>query len=277
MLRRRPPDDLTAREREVLHLIRLGLTNEEIALRLDISLAGAKYHVSQILSKLGVASREEAVAAAVALGERQRWWARWPVWARIAGAATVAATAAGLAVLSWGVVRTKGGDAEISRLTESPTADGTPGLQSGMAHYASEEFGVEFDYLGTWVPDPDDYANTSAIAEGYRDPRGREFGFFVVDACCKDGLTLDDAAELFAGSIARPPGEEPHIESLALLDGEARLILPDERSGDLDRAQLIIRYSPLPRAIGTVQYAMLILYAHRDYIRAIAETLHLTE
>ena len=102
---RRNPDTLTARESEVLGLIRRGLTNEEIAQGLDISLDGAKYHVSQILSKLGVASREEA--AAVALGERRRWWAAWPVWAKIAGTATVAAAVAGLAVLMWGLLRSE--------------------------------------------------------------------------------------------------------------------------------------------------------------------------
>ena len=69
---RAPIDTLTRREREILDLLRRGLTNEEIAARLGISLDGAKYHVSQILSKLGVATREEA--ADVALGERRRWW-----------------------------------------------------------------------------------------------------------------------------------------------------------------------------------------------------------
>ncbi len=44
------------------------LTNEEIAARLGTSLDGAKYHVSQILSRLGVSSREEA--AGTALGGR---------------------------------------------------------------------------------------------------------------------------------------------------------------------------------------------------------------
>src|SRR5688572_24555766 len=104
-MRRNHPDALTSREREVLALLGRGLTNEEIAQRLGISLDGAKYHVSQILSKLGVATREEAAAVA---GEGRRWWLAWPVWARIAGGATVAAAAAGLAVLSWGVVRTNG-------------------------------------------------------------------------------------------------------------------------------------------------------------------------
>jgi DNA-binding CsgD family transcriptional regulator len=68
-MRRHDPDALTAREREVLGFLRLGLTNDEIASRLSISLDGAKYHVSQILSKLGVATREEG--ASVALGNRR--------------------------------------------------------------------------------------------------------------------------------------------------------------------------------------------------------------
>jgi len=52
--------DLTARQREVLDLIARGHTNYEIAEVLGISLAGAKWHVSEVLSKLGVGSREEA-------------------------------------------------------------------------------------------------------------------------------------------------------------------------------------------------------------------------
>ena len=105
-MNKRPSDILTPREREVLALIRRGLTNEEIAHRLDISLDGAKYHVSQILSKLGVATREEA--AAIALGERRRWWARWPLWAKIAAGATVAATLGGAGILLWVAAETGG-------------------------------------------------------------------------------------------------------------------------------------------------------------------------
>jgi DNA-binding CsgD family transcriptional regulator/outer membrane lipoprotein-sorting protein len=52
--------DLTPRQREVLDLMARGLTNAKIAERLDISLAGAKWHVSEVLSRLGASSREEA-------------------------------------------------------------------------------------------------------------------------------------------------------------------------------------------------------------------------
>jgi len=57
--------DLTAREREVLVLMVEGLNNNQIAERLVISISTAKFHVSSILSKLGAATRTEAVALAL--------------------------------------------------------------------------------------------------------------------------------------------------------------------------------------------------------------------
>ena len=60
-----PGSDLTERQREVLALVVEGLSNAEIADRLVISLATARYHVSTILSKLGASNRAEAAAMAV--------------------------------------------------------------------------------------------------------------------------------------------------------------------------------------------------------------------
>jgi len=54
------PDVLTPRQWQVLALLREGLSNEQIATRLGISLDGVKFHVSEILGKLGVSSRNEA-------------------------------------------------------------------------------------------------------------------------------------------------------------------------------------------------------------------------
>lgn len=60
-----PGHDLTPREREVLGLLVAGLQNAAIAARLDISRSAVKYHISNILAKLEVGSRAEAVALAV--------------------------------------------------------------------------------------------------------------------------------------------------------------------------------------------------------------------
>ena len=57
--------DLTAREKEILKLMVDGLPNSEIANHLGVSASTAKFHVSNVLSKLGVASRTEAVSLAL--------------------------------------------------------------------------------------------------------------------------------------------------------------------------------------------------------------------
>jgi NarL family two-component system response regulator LiaR len=60
-----PGQDMTDREKEILALMVEGLNNNEIAERLIVSQSTVKFHVSNILSKLGVAGRTEAVALAV--------------------------------------------------------------------------------------------------------------------------------------------------------------------------------------------------------------------
>lgn len=62
---RAPGQDLTKREREVLSLMIEGFGNKQIAGKLGVSPSTIKSHVSNILSKLGAASRTEAVALAL--------------------------------------------------------------------------------------------------------------------------------------------------------------------------------------------------------------------
>jgi NarL family two-component system response regulator LiaR len=57
--------DLTEREREVLALLIEGLNNPQIADRLSVSRSTVKFHISNILGKLGAATRLEAISLAL--------------------------------------------------------------------------------------------------------------------------------------------------------------------------------------------------------------------
>ncbi len=61
-------DQLTQRERDILRLITDGLSNQDIAERLFITLSTVKWYLKQIYSKLDVSSRTQAIAAARSSG-----------------------------------------------------------------------------------------------------------------------------------------------------------------------------------------------------------------
>lgn len=65
---RSPRSHLSPRELEVLKLMIMGKRNKEIAVHLDITEGTVKIHVSNILVKLGVADRTEAVTQALQRG-----------------------------------------------------------------------------------------------------------------------------------------------------------------------------------------------------------------
>jgi DNA-binding CsgD family transcriptional regulator len=132
------PDILTPREWEVLALLREGLTNEQIAERLDITRHAVRYHVSEILSKLGVSSRQEAAAwqpeKAKSLWAGALAFVLWPlkqlpfgVTARASVAAVAIATAGGIGFLMWGLVVTNGEDGnEVAMSAPTPAVAASP-------------------------------------------------------------------------------------------------------------------------------------------------------
>lgn len=66
--RRAEEDPLSDREREVLRLLALGHTNQEIAKMLYISVRTAETHRAHIMQKLGLSSRAQLVSYALAAG-----------------------------------------------------------------------------------------------------------------------------------------------------------------------------------------------------------------
>ncbi|MFW6693246.1 response regulator [Streptomyces sp. MAR4 CNX-425] len=67
-------DELTEREREVMALVGMGLSNEEIARRLVVSPLTAKTHVSRAMVKLGVRDRAQLVVQAYESGLVRPGW-----------------------------------------------------------------------------------------------------------------------------------------------------------------------------------------------------------
>jgi DNA-binding CsgD family transcriptional regulator len=72
MSTRQTVEPITPRQREVLELLAANRTNFEIAQALGISLDGAKWHVREVLARLGVDSREQAAE----YWRRERSWVR---------------------------------------------------------------------------------------------------------------------------------------------------------------------------------------------------------
>jgi DNA-binding NarL/FixJ family response regulator len=64
----RQPDELSAREREVLLLMAEGMSNRDIAAELGIAEKTVKCHIGEILSIFGVKDRTNAVLTAIRRG-----------------------------------------------------------------------------------------------------------------------------------------------------------------------------------------------------------------
>ncbi len=73
---RRVADGLTAREREVLVLVAHGLSNEEIADKLYVSVSTAKTHATRAMTKIGARDRAQLVVFAYESGLVRPGWVR---------------------------------------------------------------------------------------------------------------------------------------------------------------------------------------------------------
>jgi DNA-binding CsgD family transcriptional regulator len=130
--------ELTERQREVLRLVADGYTNGEIAERLGISLDGAKWHVREILGKLGVDSREEAA----------EWWkhhqgARWRralqgvAWRWALGGAAAVGAAGIVAAVAWAALG--GGDSAPAAVPTTVATKPAPSVSPSPSALAAAE------------------------------------------------------------------------------------------------------------------------------------------
>ncbi|MGH2609506.1 MAG: LuxR C-terminal-related transcriptional regulator, partial [Tepidiformaceae bacterium] len=139
------PFEWTPRQREVLDLLARGQSNQEVAEVLGISLDGAKWHMREILSKLGVDTREEAAEYwrrrnSVSRKVRRLGHLMWPPTGWALASATGAALVIGVAAM-WAA--TSGDDEPATQLrAASPqaalaTASPVPGQLPAPGHEIS--------------------------------------------------------------------------------------------------------------------------------------------
>ncbi len=186
------PDILTPREWEVLELLRQGLSNPEIAERLGISRAGAKYHVAEILGKLGLSSREEA--ALWRPEEARPWWvaAFAPLaflWKRagIAGASLsglalaasgvlLLAVVAGLGLIAFLWLRSDGGEMQEDAFVIGANVELPLVLDGDRLGLSSLDGSPPVELIG-----PGDYTSLRYDSEGrllYVQRTGQDPGFY---------------------------------------------------------------------------------------------------
>ncbi len=154
-------DGLTERQLEVLALVARGRTNSEIASELGIAFETVKKHVSEILGRLGVESREEAAAAWRASAGRTRISRSFEgalLFAATKGV-VLAATAIVVAALGTGAILflardNNGGDTPADINSSTATATPTTGFADFGPTLTPEELSKLPGYNPTPLPTP---------------------------------------------------------------------------------------------------------------------------
>jgi DNA-binding CsgD family transcriptional regulator len=231
--RPRHPETLTPRQQEVLDLLRQGLTNEEIAQRLGISLDGAKYHVADILRRLQVDSRYEAAQWRPEPARRPWYGALAPsgllgklkakTVGQAAGALLLAVAVVGIGALAWGVFQGSNSSADSGRLLvhASQGAAGDPwdiGVYDAVARREVSSFTIPA--VSSTGGRPELAASLDYIFANFVDRVVR--------------YNLDGSGETVVLSAAQGAGGTgpPHIISIALSPDGSNLAVT-EQTGDL--------------------------------------------
>ena len=147
----------TERQRQVLDLLARGKTNAEIAEILSVSLSGAKWHVSEVISKLAVQSREEAADywrernSVSARSNRALQAITGLLTLKTVGGGILAAVAGGVAVGAIIVAADRSGDDPAVAIDATPTH--APPVPTATS--TPEGFVAEVPAPGWWRPPQD--------------------------------------------------------------------------------------------------------------------------
>ncbi len=223
------PDILTPREWEVLDALRDGKSNPEIASSLGISRAGAKYHVSEILGKLGVANRFEAAAwqrpipipwwrtafpAVVAWPFNNLWWG---AGAKVAATAAVAATVVTFAV-------PEGFGIFVTSPEISPTKRDYSYVTSEQMASMTDEPSI--DVAGAWSPDC-----SRIVFASDRDSPTDEFDIYVMNANGTGIVNLTDSSRVDKRPVWSPDGTR--IAFASVIDRKSDIYVMNEDGANL--------------------------------------------
>ncbi len=126
------PDILTPRQWEVLALLRQGFSDPQIAERLNISLGGAKYHVSEILARLDVSTREEAASWTPPPRKPRAPTLLGIAW-KLAVAVAAASALAGVGMITYAVLSHSGAPADDTQTLASRTNTATTTAMPGIS------------------------------------------------------------------------------------------------------------------------------------------------
>jgi DNA-binding CsgD family transcriptional regulator len=258
----------TPRQREVLSMLARGKSNAEIATALDISLQGAKWHVSEVMSKLQADTREEAAD----------YWRRYnglaPRFARVfrgvvslsalkwlgtvAVGAVVAAAGIAIAVVASG----DGGDPPAPSITLTPAAlPPVPSIAEARASIEAADPPVARLIEATLQSDVDALMVAFPVSEGPCE----EFVVRGLPRCESAGLPAGTQIRLYEIASERLPGYRVDGETVGgtvayLLDGrKPRLDLITRRD---DGAYLVvIGIEPEPIACSRVERSQAVTWA----------------
>ena len=225
------PDILTPRQWEVLALLRDGLSNPQIGERLGISRRGARWHVSEILGKLGLSTRFDAAAWQPT---PVPWWRTafpallaWPFKSLWWGSAAKATAAVGVAAAVAAFALPDG----LGIFVTSPTSAGqdlsyVPAEPRDYSYVTSEEMvrmtdEPSVDVPGAWSPDC-----SRIVFASDRDSPTDEFDIYVMNADGTGVLNLTNSSRVDKRPAWSPDGTR--IAFASVLDGKSDIYVMNE-------------------------------------------------